>query len=123
VSLAERAAVATDMVTMQEPAAAAGPIHACPISRFSGAPWGYGGCNGCAMAEPMRIGGLIRQGRTTTAMADKRARRSSGIRRGQGAALADARPSGSDVDRRGPRRADDEFAAGGRTCRRHRQRS
>jgi hypothetical protein len=56
-------------------------------------------------------------GRTTTTMADMRAHGSGGIRRGWGAALADTRPGGSGVDRRGPQRADDKFMAGGRTRR------
>jgi hypothetical protein len=76
------------VATIQEPAVAASLIHKRPILRFLGAPWGCGGCNGCAMAEPTCLGGLIRRGRTTTTMADMRARGSSGIRRGQGAALA-----------------------------------
>jgi hypothetical protein len=54
-------------------------------------------------------------------MADMRARGSGEIRRGQGVALADVRSGGSDMDRRGPRRVDDEFAVGGRTRHRHRQ--
>jgi hypothetical protein len=52
---------------------------------------------------------------------DMRARGSGGIRCGRGTALADTRPSGSGVDIRGLRRADDKFAVGGRTWRRHRQ--
>jgi hypothetical protein len=54
-----------------------------------GAPWG---CSGCATAEPTRVGGLIRHGRNTTAMADMRACGSGGIRRGRGTTLVDARP-------------------------------
>jgi hypothetical protein len=50
------------VATMQEPAAAAGPIHTRPISRFPGAPCG---CSGCATAEPIRVGGLIWCERTT----------------------------------------------------------
>jgi hypothetical protein len=50
--------------------------------------------------------------------ADMRARGSGGIRCGRGTARAGARPGGSDVDIRGPRRADDEFAVSGRTWRR-----
>jgi hypothetical protein len=69
------------------------------------------------------VGELIRRGRTLTAMADMRARGSGGIRRGQGMALADARSGGSDVDRRGSWRTDDEFVVGGQMRRRHRQRS
>jgi hypothetical protein len=55
-SLVEHAAAAAGVATMQEPAAAAGPIRTCPISRFPGAPCG---CSGCATAEPIRVGGLI----------------------------------------------------------------
>jgi hypothetical protein len=79
-------------------------------------PWGCGSCNGCATAEPTRVGGLIRRGRTTTVMADMRARGSGGIQREQGAALPDARPGGSDVDRRGPRLADGRGAVTGNTA-------
>ena len=122
-SLAERAAAAAGVATMQEPATAAGPIRARPIARFPGAPWGCDGCNDCVTAEPTRVSGLIRRWRTTTAMADMRARGSGGIRHGQGTALADARPGGSDVDRRGSWRTDDEFMVGEQMRRRHRQRS
>jgi hypothetical protein len=113
--LAERATATASVATMQEPAAAAGPIRARPTLRFPGAPWGCGGCNGCATAEPTRVGGLIRRGWTTTAMADMRARGSGAIRCGRSMTLADERLSGSGVDIRGPRRADDEFVVGERT--------
>jgi hypothetical protein len=66
---------------VQEPAAAASPIRTRPISWFPWAPWG---CSGCTTAEPMRVGTLIRCGRTTTAMPDMRARGSGGIRHGRG---------------------------------------
>jgi hypothetical protein len=54
-------------------------------------------------------------------MVNMRARGSGGIRRGKSAALADARPGSSEVDRRGQRRANDEFVVGVRTRRRYRQ--
>jgi hypothetical protein len=81
-------AAATGVATVHEPATTAGPVHdgesARSISRFFGAPWGSGGCSG-------RDDGTNTRGRTATAMADMRARGSSGIRRGWGAALADTR--------------------------------
>jgi hypothetical protein len=61
----------------------AGTVCTRPTSLFPRAPWGCGGCSGCATAEPTRMGGLIRCGRTTTTM--------SNMRRGRGAALADVR--------------------------------
>jgi hypothetical protein len=55
------------------------------------------------------------------AMADMRVRGSDGIRCRRGMALPDEWLSGSGVDIRGLRQADNEFAVGGRTWRRHRQ--
>jgi hypothetical protein len=77
-TLSEHATAAAGVATLQEPAAATGPVRACPISWFPMAPWGCGGCSGCTTVEPIRVGGLIRHGRTTTAMADKQARGSRG---------------------------------------------
>jgi hypothetical protein len=71
----------------------------------------------------LRDDGTNVRGRTTTAMPDMQARVSGGIWRGHGVALADARPGGSDVDKRGPRMADDKFATDRRTQRCHRQHS
>jgi hypothetical protein len=106
-SLVERAAAAASVATMQEPAAAAGPICAHPISRFPGAPWGYDGYNGCATTEPTRVGGLIRQGLDHDDDGRHASARVWRARRGQGVALADTRF----------RRGQKGSAAGGRRVR------
>jgi hypothetical protein len=70
------------VATVQEPAAAACPVCARPISRFPEAPWGCDGYSDCAIVQPTRVGGLIRRGQTMTVMIDMRAHEFSRIRRG-----------------------------------------
>jgi hypothetical protein len=105
---------AAGVATMQEPAPAAGPIRARPISWFPGR---HGAAADAMVAR--------RWNQHVWVDHDGDARHASAqvwrdpMWTGHGSGRRVTGSSGVDI--RGPRRANDEFAVGGRTWRRHRQ--